>query len=85
MLEHDLSCLLMITILMFIFCGRSLYRDALVDRETIFLGYARSKMTHGDLVDRIKPYLKVWWHEASIGEGRDDEEKDKSMPQWRGL
>eukprot|EP00043_Microstomoeca_roanoka_P013759 m.135265 g.135265 ORF g.135265 m.135265 type:complete len:510 (-) comp15844_c1_seq1:197-1726(-) len=42
----------------------SLYEHNLIDKEnTTFVGYARSKLSHEDLVGRIKPYLK-----ARVGE-----------------
>ena len=38
----------------------SLYKHDLIDRKnTKFIGYARSKLSHDDLVGRIKPFLKA--------------------------
>ncbi|XP_013779102.1 glucose-6-phosphate 1-dehydrogenase-like isoform X1 [Limulus polyphemus] len=44
----------------------SLYRDGLIPKKTIFVGYARSKLTVHDIRNKSEPYLKV-----------RDEEKEK--------
>ncbi|XP_013794417.1 glucose-6-phosphate 1-dehydrogenase-like [Limulus polyphemus] len=37
----------------------SLYRDGLIPKKTIFVGYARSKLTVDDIRNKAEPYLKV--------------------------
>ena len=38
---------------------RALYRNGLVPEDTLFIGYARSKMTSDKLVEQLSPWLKV--------------------------
>eukprot|EP00049_Salpingoeca_infusionum_P007147 m.116164 g.116164 ORF g.116164 m.116164 type:complete len:739 (-) comp13597_c3_seq1:346-2562(-) len=44
----------------------NLYAKSRIPRSTLFIGYARSQMSHDDLVKRLKPYLKAQAGEEAL-------------------